>query len=73
MSENLTFNEAYQHILESLPWDVSLGEDNNGQLIIYTNLYPDVRSGGGKLPTVSVYNEHQNLSEVQKLAIEENC
>jgi hypothetical protein len=73
MSENLTFNEAYQHILESLPWDVSLGEDNNGQLIIYTNLYPDVRSGGGKLPAVSVYNEHQNLSEVQKLAIEENC
>jgi hypothetical protein len=71
MTDNLTFNEAYQKITESLPWDISLGEDNNGQLIVYTNLYPDVMSD--KAFPKNVYNQFANLSEVQKLTIEENC
>lgn len=32
----MTFNEMYSRILEILP-DASCGEDNEGQIVIYTN------------------------------------
>jgi hypothetical protein len=34
----MTFDEVYNAILNILP-KAALGEDNDGQLIVYTNLY----------------------------------
>ena len=35
-----TLNELYAYVLTYLP-EAEIGEDNDGQLVIYTNLYED--------------------------------
>jgi len=42
--EAMTFNELYSKVLEILP-HATMGEDNDGQLVIYTNLHSEPWAG----------------------------
>ncbi len=64
MKKKQTFDEIYNTILSILP-GAQLGEDNYGQLVVYTNLYPDISTPDG------VYKEFENLSKLQQTVIEE--
>lgn len=46
----MTFDELMHSILALLP-ESSIGEDNDGQLVVYTNL---VATGDGDAPVVSM-------------------
>jgi len=63
-NQKKTFNEIYKTILAVLP-NAQIAEDNCGQLVVYTNQYPDVMSVGG------AYTDFENLCKGQKLVIED--
>jgi len=64
MPNKLTFDEIYKAIMSVLP-SAQLGEDNAGQLIVYTDLYPDVGTPEGK------YVNFDDLGVVQQRMIED--
>jgi hypothetical protein len=64
-NQKKTFNEIYKTILAVLP-NAQITEDNCGQLVVYTNQYPDVTSPRG------IYTDFENLSKGQKLVIEDS-
>jgi hypothetical protein len=64
MLNKKSFDEIYKAILAILP-TAQLGEDNAGQLVVYTDLYPDVESPDGK------YANFDDLGEVQRRMIED--
>jgi len=57
-----TFDEIYKAVLSVLP-NAQLAEDNCGQLVVYTNQYPDVRFIEG------VYADFEDLGDGQKHTI----